>query len=440
MFTSIKDAYYRTKWNVAKEIYQQIWVNNPFFDYVRFKPLQGQMSAVWNRRKKGDAITGTWILPGSAVVAGAHPQVVQVTTGLRRLVHQMQLPSQIVNQVTSMYSDPWDPEIVQAVMDISRQIRETAITGQFIDTVTVQATGTITAAMTGTITSNPYNDGIGRGEGSLKFTLGDSKFAFKAPGDSDFGDGVVGVVGVAMTVRSKFIGGEITFTPAALPATDADCRLAFSSTNLQPDGLNVLMDTDQSSDGGANGDDFSFTILDRLRFRLAEPYQSSKLTAFVLHSNQLIKALELARSMGGASINEVPLAVPAGMQIGSPPMVHTYMGHPLLVCDHIPAVARGITASTRPIFCVNLDPNLRDPNAVATGDGIATGGFGGVVSGFMDGRIEQVNGQGPNGMGFGIEDLGTLQGSDNRAKRLSWNGAWVLGSPLAASRHRFVKD
>lgn len=440
MFTSLKEAAFRTRYELARVIFQQIWVNNPFADFVRFMPLAGQEQAIWHRRQVGDEIQGTWILPGSAISPGAHPKVIKVTTELRRLVHQMQLPSNIVNQVTSLYPDPWAPEYEQAIMDIGRQIWKTAITGQYIDTATVQAGGSITAAQTGTITPNPYNNPT-FGPGLLRFTLADSKFYYQGPGDSSFGDGVVGAVGVAMTVRSKYTAGAITFTPAALPAADADCRIEFSSTNLQPDGLDVLIDSTMSTDGGANGDDFSFEILDAMRFSLAEPYQSDRGTAFVMHSKQLTKALSLARSMGGATINEVPLAPPAGMQIDRPPVVHTYMGHPLLVCDHIPVAVRGAN-NTHPIYCVSLNPNLRDGFAAGgqPNTAIPMGGFGGIVSGFEDGPIEQVGGMGANGLGFGIEDIGTLEGSDNRAKRLTWNGAWILGSAKAAARYRYIKD
>jgi hypothetical protein len=438
MFTSLREAWYRTEWKLARQIYQMVYVNNLFAEFVKFAPLMGQESVEWHRRKVDDVVTGTWILPGSAISATAQPKVVRVMTELRRLAKQMNLPSGIVNQVTSVYPDPWAPVIKQAVLDIGRQIWTTAITGQFVDTAVIRAGSSLTAAMLGTLTPNPYNP-ITQGAGALQFNIADTTLQYRAPGDSEFGDKVVVVNGTAATIRSKNTAGAVTLTPVALPAADANNLVDFTSVNLTPDGLDVLIDSSMSTDGAANGDDISFELLDAMRFSLAEPYQSDSLTAYVMHTKQLTKLLSLARSMGGADINNVPLTLPAEMQIADAPSrrVHYYMGHPILPCDHIPAVARGVTASTRPIYCVSLNPNLQDADSVMSSNSrIPIGGFCGVTAGMVDGEIED----GPYGLGFGIENIGLLEGSDNRAKRLIWNGAWILGSAKAAARHRFVKD
>ena len=438
MFTSLREAWYRTEWKLARQIYQMIYVNNPFAEFVKFAPLMGQESVEWHRRKVSDEVTGQWIVPGSAISPTALPKVVRVSTELRRLVKQMQLPAGIVNQVTSLYPDPWAPVIKQSVLDIGRQIWTTAITGQFVDTATIGPGSSLTAAMTGTITPNPYNP-ITNGAGMLQFNVGDSTMQYRAPGDSEFGDRVAVVNGTAATIRSKNTAGAVTLTPVALPAVDANAVINFTSTNLTPDGLDVLIDSSMSTDGAVNGDDISFELLDAMRFSLAEPYQSDSLTVYVMHTKQLTKLLSLARSMGGADINTVPLATPAEMQIADAPQrrIHYYMGHPILPCDHIPAVARGAAASTRPIYCVSLNPTLQDADSVMSSTSqIPIGGFCGVTAGMVDGEIEE----GPYGLGFGIENIGLMEGSDNRAKRLIWNGAWILGSAKAAARHRFVKD
>lgn len=438
MFTSLKEAWFRTEWKLARQIYQMVYVNNLFAEFVRFAPLMGQESVEWHRRKVGDEVTGQWILPGSAISATASPKVVRVMTELRRLVKQMNLPSGIVNQVNSVYPDPWAPVIKQAVLDMGRQIWTTAITGQHVDTATIDPASSLTAAALGTLTPNPYNP-ITQGQGALRFTIADSSLQYRAPGDSEFGDKVAVVNGTAATIRSKNTAGAVTLTPVALPATDANALITFSSTNLTPDGLDVLIDSSMSTDGGADGTDISFEMLDAMRFSLAEPYQSDSLTAYVMHSKQLTKLLSLARSMGGADINTVPLAAPAEMMISDAPQrrIHYYMGHPILPCDHIPAAARGATASTRSIYCVSLNPSLQDADSVMSSNSrIPIGGFCGVTAGMIEGEIED----GPYGLGFGIENIGLLEGSDNRAKRLIWNGAWILGSAKAAARQRHVKD
>ena len=60
-----------------------------------------------------------------------------------------------------------------------------------------------------------------------------------------------------------------------------------------------------------------------------------------------------------------------------------------------------------------------------------SGGFYGITRGTPDGAVMQ----GTSGMGFQIKDIGTLQNETSDAMRITWEGAWCLGSSGAAAKY-----
>ncbi len=439
MWSSIQEAYFKTRWNLSRAVFQSVWTTNVMAKYLRFRPLGGSNHWRYHRRKRGDDIQGTWVLPGQAISVGTAPKTVQVISELRQIVSQQEIPDYIVQNMSDPM-DVWASNMAEAAKDIGRQIFKAAIVGQYIDTATLVANGSLTAATTGTITPGPYNH-PSLGLGALKYRAATNDFAYKAPGDTDYGDFVVGAVGVAMRVFSANMAGYITFTPAALPVADQMTEIAFTSTTQQPDGLNALIDPAQVIASGVNGDAVSFSKLNRLLSSLAEPYQQDPQTVFIMHSNQLNNLIDLAHAFGGAVVKEEPFEVidksgPGFVQGTTQTMsVFKYRGHPILPCDHLPATAKGATASTRSIYCVSLNPSLMDGQVVGETGDVPCGGFFGLASGMMDGPMLQ----GPYGLGFSVKRI-TPELRTTEAQRMGWMGAFGLGSALAAARADNIID
>lgn len=435
-FYSLRDAMYVTPFPVARQVYQSSWEADAMAEMMKFKMItDGTAQTVYARRKSGDKISADWVVPGQVIQPAADPKIVEVVTRLRIMIKQPKVPThQRTNYNASMGTYGMDP-LVKKVMimlkDLSRDLWDTAINGRYIDTASLMAGGGLTAANilgTGTtISPGPYNDPQ-RGQGAIEFSFARKALRFKSPGDNDFGDWVPFSPGDRVTLRSEHVAGYITLTTAAsYPSSDAHSLVEFSSSTQKPDGLVNLIDPSMiMSNPSPTG--INFSHLDSLITKLNPAYRDNPMTCFVMHSREINALKDRARQFGGAKLEDRPFGeemrdLPEFMGM-APRMVPYYSGHPILVNDRIPdTILAG--KPVHPIYMVCLDPEVMED---ADTD---FGGFYGIVRGTPDGAVLDQS----YGMGFFIKDLGTLQNESNDAMRITWEGAWALGSSGAAAKY-----
>lgn len=439
-FYTYRDAYKNTRLPFGRWVYASVWAANQMAQFMRFTNIEdGSGHLDYRRRAHGDIVTLNWIMPGQAITAGRDPHIVEARSSLRLASQNVQIPSHLRdnynnNQFIAPTGGPFRPQpdplagkLLQVLNDHARQAWETAITGKYIDTVSFASGGGLTATfVTGVISPGPYNDGIGRGNGVLRFIKATSKASYKAPGDSDYGPELVVATTDLVTLRSGNADSSITFTVGTIPASDAHSELVFTSSSNKPDGLMSLMEPSQK---------IRFTVptavdfkhLDQLLARLHPAYRSSVMTCFVMHTEQFIALSSLARALGGTtlltkSFGEMITDVPPGLEPFGLIELPVYRGHPILIDDTIPTESIGGRA-TRPIFAVCLDP------MVSEGQGVDYGAFVGAVRGSPIGPVLRAH-----GMGWKVSYLGEDQGSANDLARVTLELCWGLGSSGAAAQ------
>lgn len=434
-FYSLRDAMFVTPFPVARQVFQSSWEADAMAEMMKFRTIvDGTAQDVSARRKIGDKLSAEWIIPGQVISPSKDPKIVEVVTRLRFMAKQPKIPTaqrRNYNSPQGTYGvDPLVKKVFQVLKDISRDIWSTAINGVYIDTAAIVAGGGLTSAnilATGTvITPGPYNDPQ-RGQGALDFSFAKKALRFKSAGDNDFGDYVAFAPGDKVTLRSQHIAGYITLTTAAsYPSSDANCLIEFSSSTQQPDGLVNLIDPSMILSNSIPTA-LNFSHLDQLQTKLNPAYRDNPMTCYVLHSREINALKDRARQFGGAKLEDKPFGeemrdLPEFMGM-APRMVPHYNGHPILVNDRIPDVILA-GKPVHPAYMVCLDPEvMEDADS-------SYGGFYGIVRGAPDGAVLE----GANGMGFSIIDLGTLQNETSDAMRVTWEGAWALGSSGAAAK------
>jgi len=427
-FYSLREAMFVTAFPVAAQVYASSWEADQMAEFLRFRSVtDGSATVTYMRRKTGDKISAEWITPGQVLAASADPKLVEIAVRLRSMVKQPKIPSHLRQNYNNgtLTRDPLLKKVFMTLRDVARDIWQTSVTGLYIDTAVLLAGGGLTAAHLGTITPGPYNDPQ-RGYGALKFVKATMKMSYRCPGDNDFGDEVVVANGTKVTLRSAHVAGYVTLTPVALPATDGHTEVEFSSTSKQPDGLDNLIDPSMIITNAAPVAT-NFRQLDEMLTKLNPAYRDSPGTCYIFNSEQINALEDRARAFGGAKLDDVSFG---NDEVGLPDFlgmaerkVRAYKGHPILCNDRIPAVVLG-GKSTHAGYCVCLDPNVMED---AENDG---GAFTGITRGAPEGAVLG----GAYGLGFSLEDLGTLQNETSSAMRLTWEGAWELGSSGAASK------
>lgn len=435
MWATLSEAYNRTRADVAKLIYQtMLWIND-VAPYVQFRLLGGEFEKTYYRRKKDNEVAGQWGRPGQHVSPLDNPKVLQVTTRLFEHIAQPKIPTATYYNGRGLYSDPFGEQVYQALLDVSKGLWRSMMVGQYVDRADFTGQGSLPAsflasAITPGVCNFPY-----RGTGQLQYKNSTQEVQFRAPGDTDFGDPVKAVTGQDVLLYSAYSWAWIKFTVGTLPGSDADTQILFTSTNEQPDGLLVLIDPSQTKDSGTNGDDISFEILDDLEEQLGEPYRHDPMSAYIMRTRHLNKLKSLARSMGGATIDDM-LFTPPGAQAGTGKRIPVYNGHPILCCDHLPITSKGTSAKTSDVLICNFNPKVLDGQVAPSDVKEPLGGFFGLASGSAEGEVYQSE----YGMGFFIGDIGQLEAETSVAKRMLWYGGWGIGSVLAAARKKNVRN
>jgi hypothetical protein len=295
-----------------------------------------------------------------------------------------------------------------------RKVQDTMINGGYATGFTVgNATVTPGLAVDAAVPS-PHTDSIRGGVGVLRYTHTGTFWAYKAPGDLEFGANVAIAADGSATLYSANESKYVTVTIDVSDATaNGTCTIEFTSSTNAFDGLEKLLPSSQIAGTAGTGAAYSLAMLDRLLSLNKIPEGR----AIMMNSTLIEKHYAAWRALGGSTPEVTAIAGYTGS-------VPAYRGVPILQNDFIPSdETDGATNTASSIYCVSLNAD--------NGVYLAASSYGSLESPDADPRVRPV-------AGFSIEDLGALEGKDAHRTRVKWIGAMALGSKYGASRYQAV--
>lgn len=288
-----------------------------------------------------------------------------------------------------------------------RTIANKAINGSFSTSVTV------TPAITG-VTANyvgALQDTNRHGAGDVRFNQGALTLEFRGSGDRTYGAPVSVASNGTYILQSdnpqKIL--SVTVVTASLPGSSTEANVYNASTTEEPDGLNKLIPTSQvRSSVGTNGDALSFAILDQL----IDLVKVRNDRAFVMNSALVRKYFDLVRSLNGTDPMHITLPSISGQ-------VPVYRGIPILENDWIgSSESKGSGTTLSSAYLIDFSPE----------EGFYAGVSQGAAVNFdNDPRETRI-------MGVKVRSIGELEDKEAIRTRVTWYGAYALGSDLAAAR------
>jgi len=375
-----------------------------------FKPVPG-LAHSYKREK---AIPGAeWVPDSGATTEESTVGVDRVTVPLRRIMGSMDFDLMAEDLESRDGVNQRAFQVEAKAKGLWNVMAQALITSGHVTSHTLSpAVAAITA-----MTYGPHLDSARSGVGLIKYTNVGQLWQFRAPGDEFFGTAVPATVNGTYTLKSfnpsKWI--RVTINTAAI-AADTITVIEFSGgANPAPDGLNRLIDPAMQFDStGADGDAFSFALLDRL----IDEVKTGGERAFVMHSQLLRRFYELTRSMGGTDPQTI--AIP-----GYNGQVPIYRGFKLLRNDYIPRTeAKGARTDLTSIYF----GSFREADG---GLYVAAGG-GSTFDVDADPRRTTV-------LGFRLDNVGIKETADVRRERMKWYGAFALKSVLGFARVKEVQ-
>jgi hypothetical protein len=200
----------------------------------------------------------------------------------------------------------------------------------------------------------------------------------------------------------------VTLVTASLPAGDAVDSLAFTQSN-QPDGLLKLVPSSQTIDSsGGSGDALAFATMDAL----IDLQKDAVRPAFVANAAIIRKYLALVRALGGT----------AGPMIRLPGLdqeVISYRGIPILKNDWILSNEVKTVSTLSSMYLLDLNGN--------------SGFFAAHGGGAMDVEASPRN---VRISGLKVRNVGELEDKEAQRQRVSFYGAFGIGSDLSVARAR----
>lgn len=368
-------------------------------------------------RKGGDSwvYTRENTLPGAEFVSPTHTSLTesgatgdQVTVPMRMIVSDVDTYIFTEEQQSDLISAR-SQQLEKKLKAAGRTISAKMITGSYATSTTLSpAMVGVSAPAMGVLSDS---DRLGPGE--LFYDQAGEQMKYRAPGDRTFGPFVstAGDPG-ALTLVSDNPSKTLSITVAstiALPAADQTSSVTVASTTNEPDGLLSLVTTGQTiASAGANGDAMSYAILDEA----IDAVKTENRKFLVMNAALRRKYFELVRGLGGS--DPMHIALP-----GITGQVPTYRGIPILRNDNIPSnETKGTGTTLSSVFCIDLSHD--------EGFYVGAGGQGSADSDLspMETRI----------LGLTARNLGELEDKEAVRTRVSWYGAFGLGSNLAVSR------
>jgi len=323
----------------------------------------------------------------------------------------------IYNYTSNLNTPNGDPRAWQTAQKLragGQLIQSKMITGSNV-TGFVTTTGSPGAAVTAAVPSSGQ-DSILQGPGSLRYTNTGTFWAYRAPGDIDFGPDVAcasnGTYTLVSVNRSKTVA--VTLVVASATA-NGECPLRFTSSNKEPDGVQKLCSAAQTIVSvGASGDALTFDKLDEL---ILEKVKIKEDRVFLMNAKLKRKYLALARTASLSERMALEVIGPDG-KIGMQEFP-SYGGIPILQVDDIPSNETKTVSTLSSVYLVSLAPRI---------------GFHGVVQAEGDMMNVALDPYDARIGGFKLYDLGQRESKPAAGIRMEWYGAFGLGSPLALGR------
>lgn len=365
---------------------------------------KGGESFVYNREKS--LPTANWVSPTHSSLSESSADFDRVTVPMRLIVDDVDTFI-FAEQQQSDLTAQRGLQITQKLKATGRTIALAMVEGGFA------SGGTMLEPIAGVVIDSvgPLQDSDRHGPGELFFDFSASEIAYRAPGDRVVGAAQSTAGDPTLTLVSdnpnRYI--IVTITTASLPGADASTAVTIQTSTNQPDGLRQLVDPALvTASAGANGDALSFDTLDVI----IDAVKTETNKFLVMNSALRRKYLALMRGLGGTEPGHVMLP-----GINGP--VPTYRGHPILRNDNIPSTeSKGASSTLSSVYCVDMNP-VNGFYAGVGGQGVETAALTP-----MDVRI----------MGVQVRDIGELEDKEAMRARVSWYGAFALGSSLALAR------
>lgn len=343
----------------------------------------------------------------------------RVTAPFRLIDSDFDLYNYTSNQ-TDPNGDPFALQLAKKLKSLGRKLASKIITGGWGTGFVVSGAGGSPGAAVSAVTQGPHLDSGLFGPGALRYTHSTQSWQFRGPGDRTFGPAVNATTNGAYTLYSDNPSKYIVVTLTVASATaDGECSITFTTSTHEPDGLLKLIPPSQViASTGANGDAFSFDVLDRLIF---EKVKIKENLVFFMNASLKRKYMGLARSASGGLMPE-QLALPVLGMDGrdTKVMVPQYNGIPILQVDDLPSnEAKGSASNLSSVFLASLTP----------GEGVW-----GVAQQTGQTVDSDLNPFKTRIMGVKVYDVGQLENKAARRTRVEWFGTFCLGSTLAAAR------
>lgn len=412
MALTLPEALKHTRNPAMGMIAKAIATTDAFGAIVPFQPIDGTAVPV---PREGTLPTTGFIGDDGVIddVTNGTDDVVHVP--VRRIVGDLDVDALADDLTGASPGSQRGRQVQKKVKATWRKIKDKLVNGAHVTSHALASSADPFAAISG-IDYGPWLSSARRGPGSIKYTHAGQLWQFRAPGDVEYGTAVAATTNGTYLLRSWNESYFIRVTLVVASATgNGETLITFSSSNDEFDGLIEMCDPGQLIDPtGANGDDFSLNMLDKmLRYLKVRTNR-----AFTMNSAMVEKYYAKLRAMGGASpqmINLPPFSEP----------VPSYRGVPILENDNCGLnESVGSTTTATSLYLASLDADEGLSLAAAGGGSFDADG---------DPRSRIV-------LGFRIEDVGLLEGKDHRRTRVKWYGAPVLKSKLALVRYRGVKS
>lgn len=355
-------------------------------------------------------------LPSAEFVSPTHTSLTESSATFDQVIAPLRL---LVSDVdTYIFADQQQSDrlqqrglqLTQKLKAVGRTIADKAINGAYATSTTLQPTmAGVTSPAAG-----PHQDSDRHGPGELFYDQSAETMQYRAPGDRALGPAVStagdpGAITLVSDNPSKTISITVT-TTASLPGADQTSSVLIASTSHEPEGLLRLVSSGQTiSSSGANGDALSYAVMDQL----LDSVKTRNNLAFVCSGALRRKYYELVRGLGGTDPSHIVLPGMTGQ-------VPTYRGVPILRNDNIANTeSKGTSSTLSSMMLVDLAP----------GEGFYAG-----VGGQGPGEVANLTPMQTRIMGIQVRDIGELEAKEAMRARVSWYGAFALGSDLAAAR------
>lgn len=325
----------------------------------------------------------------------------------------------IYNYTSNLSNPNGDPRAWQVAQKLkaggqliqSKMISGSNVTGFAVSNATVTPGLAVDAAV-----PSAGIDSTLQGPGSLRYTHVGTFWAFRAPGDLEYGDNVAIAADGSATLysynRSKFVTVTIDVSDAT---ANGECLITWTSSTNEPDGLAKLCSSTQTVvSTGASGDALTFDKLDEL---LLEKVKIKQDRVFLMNAKLKRKYLALARTASISDRISMEFIGPDG-KIGMHDFP-AYGGVPILQVDDIPSNEVKTVSTLSSVYLVSLAPRV---------------GFHGVVQAGGDMMNASLDPYDARIGGFKLYDLGQRESKPASGIRMEWYGAFGLGSPLAVGR------